>query len=184
MEFIGNYRHWLKNEWLDYVIKNEGSPQPKYEFEKNDIMGAIERGDRAEFCEYQKQYQAAGYDLTSSMYYVFDSSNFPFNIGIPPWVTDYTEEITGTYYNLFKYNPGHILPMHSDRTTKFEKNCRRYWMSWKDYEEGHILIYKNELIAPYKAGDVFMFTDPFATHGAANIGVTTRITFQFTLYDH
>lgn len=184
MKLVGNFRDWLKDEWLDYVYNNEGLPQPKFEFESNDILGAVERGDRAEFCEYQKRYTESGYDLKSLMYYIFDSSNFPFDIGVPPWIEEFNKETKGMYYNLFKYQPGHLLPMHSDRTTKFEKNCKRYWMSWKDYEDGHILIYDNELISPYKAGDVFEFTDPFAPHGAANIGLSTRITFQVTIYDH
>lgn len=183
MKYIGNYRDWLKDEWIDYVNINKGIAQPQEEFVNNDIQGAVQRGERAEFCEFQQKYGAAGYDLTSLLYYIFDGRNFPFDIGIPPWVEGYKEGITGTYFNLFKYNPGHILPIHSDRVTKFENNCRRYWMSWKDYEEGHILIYDNKLIAPYKAGDVFEFTDPFAIHGAANIGMSTRITFQFTIYD-
>lgn len=185
LKYLGNYRHWLKDEWIEYVTNNQGSPQPQFEFVENDILGAIERGERSEFCEYQKKYASAGYDLESTLYYVFDSSNLPFadEIGIPPWVTDYKEG-TGTYFNLFKYGPGHILPIHSDKVTKFEKNCRRYWMPWKDYEEGHIFLYEDQLVAPYKAGDVFEFVNSFATHGAANIGLTTRITFQFTTYDY
>jgi len=183
MKFIGNYRDWLQDEWITYVQENEGIEQPKAEFVDNDIEGAVERGERAEFCEFQKKYGGAGYDVKSLLYYIFDGRNFPFDIGVPPWVKGYKEGVSGTYFNLFKYKPGHILPIHSDRVTKFEKNCTRYWMSWLDYVPGHILIYDDKLIAPYRAGDVYEFDDPFAIHGAANIGLSERITFQFTIYD-
>jgi hypothetical protein len=39
------------------------------------------------------------------------------------------------------------------------------------------------MVADYKAGDTFIFPDPFGVHGAANIGLTTRITFQITVFD-
>jgi hypothetical protein len=181
MKYIGNYKSWLKDEWIDYVLKNDGKEMPKFEFLENDILGSVEKGERAEFCEYQKKYNEVGYKHDSLLYYIFEQDDLPFEITLPPFVN--IGENQSYYWNLFKYKPGHILPMHSDRTTKFEKNCRRYWMSWLDYQEGHILIYNDQLIGPYVAGDTYMFTDPFATHGAANIGLSTRITFQITAYD-
>ena len=56
MKYIGNFKDWLKSEWVEYTLANDGSPQPKYEFEQNDLLGAIERGERAEFCEFQQKY--------------------------------------------------------------------------------------------------------------------------------
>jgi hypothetical protein len=56
-------------------------------------------------------------------------------------------------------------------------------MSWLDWQDGHILVYENTMVADYKAGDTFVFPDPFGVHGAANIGLTTRITFQITVFD-
>jgi hypothetical protein len=181
MKFIGNYKDWLKDEWVDYVLNHDGKEMPRWEFQKNGILDAIARGERAEFCEYQKKYEAAGYTHDSMLYWIFENDDIPFEIPLPPFVQ--LKEGQGYYWNLFKYNPGHLLPVHSDRATKFELNCERYWMSWLDYQEGHILVYEDTMIAPYKAADVFKFTNPFGTHGAANIGLTPRITFQITVYD-
>ena len=132
MKYIGNFKDWLKSEWVEYTLANDGSPQPKYEFEQNDLLGAIERGERAEFCEFQQKYEAAGYKHDSLLYYVFDQTNFPFEIPLPPFVN--LKEGQGYYWNLFKYHPGNLLPVHSDKATKWEKNCERYWMSWLDWQ--------------------------------------------------
>ena len=181
MKYIGNFKDWLKPEWVEYVLANEGKPQPKYEFQQNDLLGAIEREERAEFCEFQKKYEAVGYKHDSLLYYLFDQGNFPFEVPLPPFVN--LKEGQGYYWNLFKYHPGNLLPVHSDKATKWENNCERYWMSWLDWQDGHILIYQDQMIAPYKAADAYKFTDPFGTHGAANIGLTPRITFQVTIFD-
>ena len=181
MKFIGNYAEWLKPEWVEYVLNNDGHEMPKYEFQENDLLGSIERGERAEFCEFQKKYEAVGFKHDSLLYYLFDENNFPFEVTLPPFIQ--LKEGQGYCWNLFKYKPGNLLPVHSDRVTKFEKNCERYWMSWQDWQDGHILIYEDTMIAPYKAADTYRFTNPFGTHGAANIGLTPRITFQVTIFD-
>ena len=181
MEYITNCKDWLKDEWVDYVLNNDGKEMPRYEFQENGILEAVAAGDRAEFCEYQKKYNDAGYSNDALLYYIFEQEDLPFDITLPPFIK--LKENQGYYWNLFKYNPGHVLPMHSDRATDWELNCQRYWMSWLDYQEGHILIYEDNLIAPYKAGDTYKFTNPFGTHGAANIGLTPRITFQVTIWD-
>ena len=181
MDYIGNYKDWLKDEWVEYTLNNTGYEMPKYEFESNGILASIAAGERAEFCEFQKKYEKVGFKHDTLLYYLFDETNFPFEIPLPPFVE--LKEGQNYYWNLFKYYPGNLLPIHSDKTTKFEKNCVRYWMSWLDWQDGHILIYENKMIAPYKAADAYQFTDPFATHGAANIGLTPRISFQITIYD-
>jgi hypothetical protein len=181
MKFIGNHSNWLKPEWVKYVLENDGKEMPKWEFQENGILDAIARGDRAEFCEFQKKYEEVGYRHDSLLYYVFEQDNFPFELTLPPFVD--LKPNQGAYWNLFKYKPGHLLPIHSDRIPKFEKNCVRYWMSWLDWQDGHILVYENTMVADYKAGDTFVFPDPFGVHGAANIGLTTRISFQITVFD-
>jgi hypothetical protein len=181
MKFIGNYSDWLKPEWVEYVLTHDGKEMPKFEFEQNGILDAIARGERAEFCEYQKKYDAAGYKHDSLLYYIFEQDDLPFEITLPPFVK--LKEGQGYYWNLFKYKPGHLLPIHSDRAAKFEHNCERYWMSWLDYTDGHVYIYKDSMLSNYKAGDAFKFPDPFGVHGAANISLTPRITFQITTFD-
>lgn len=181
MEFIGNYSDWLKPEWVDYVLTHEGKEMPKYEFEQNGILESVAKGERAEFCEYQKKYEDAGYKHNSLLYYIFEQEDLPFKITLPPFVK--LKEGQGYYWNLFKYKPGHLLPIHSDRAAKFEHNCERFWMPWLDYTDGHVYIYKDTMLSNYKAGDVFKFPDPFGVHGAANISLTPRITFQITTFD-
>jgi len=60
--------------------------------------------------------------------------------------------------------------------------CNRYWMPLQDYTAGHVFIYKDKMIADYKAGDVYQFDNETDTHGAANIGHTSRIMLLVTEY--
>ena len=119
MQFIGNFKDWLQPEWIEYVLANDGKEMPRWEFQENGILDAIARGERAEFCEYQKKYEEVGYRHDSLLYYVFEEDNFPFKLSLPPFVD--LKPNQGAYWNLFKYKPGHLLPIHSDRIPKFEK---------------------------------------------------------------
>lgn len=181
MKFIGNYKDWLKPEWIEYVLTHTGKEMPRYEYQKNNIQADIETGERAECCPLHQKYESAGYSHDSLLYYIFEQDDLPFKIDLPNFIE--LKENQGAYWNLFKYNPGNILPVHSDRSPKWEKNCDRYWMSWLDWEVGHVFVYDDYMVSNYKAGDLYKFTDPFGVHGAANIGLSPRITFQITTYD-
>ena len=181
MEFIGNYSNWIKPEWVEYILTHDGKEMPKYEFLENDIVGAVERGERAEFCEYQQKYEAAGYKYDSLMYYIYEQDDLPFELTLPPFIN--LKEGQGYYFNLFKYKPGQVLPVHTDNNTAWEQNCQRYWMPWLDYTEGHVYIYEGQMVSGYKAGDTYRFPNPFGVHGAANISLTPRILYQITTFD-
>jgi hypothetical protein len=79
--------------------------------------------------------------------------------------------------------PGNFMPMHKDPHTMYEKNSRRFWMPLQDWAQGHIFVYEDEVITNYKAGDVYMYQDAQALHGAANIGLTPRLVLQFSTHD-
>lgn len=181
MIFVGNHGDWIKPEWVEYILSHDGKEMPRWEFEKNGILEAVARGERAEFCEYQKQYEKAGYKYDSLLYYIYENDDLPFDIGLPPFAN--LQQGQGYYYNLFKYKPGQVLPIHSDNNTDWEKNCRRYWMPWLDYTEGHVFIYESQLMTGYKAGDVYQFPNAFGVHSACNLSMTPRILYQLTIFD-
>lgn len=181
MIYIGNYGDWIKPEWVEYILNNDGKEMPRWEFIENGILEAVARGERAEFCEYQKKYEDAGYKHDSLLYYIYEKDDLPFELPLPPFIK--LEEGQGYYYNLFKYKPGQVLPIHSDNNTEWEKNCKRYWMPWLDYTEGHVFIYESQMVTGYKAGDTYQFPNAFGVHGAANISLTPRILYQITIFD-
>lgn len=181
MKFIVNCSDWIKPEWIQYILDHDGKEMPRWEFTKNGILESVAKGERAEFCQYQQQYAGAGYKLDSLLYYIYEDDDLPFDMGLPPFIQ--LEKGQGYYYNLFKYNPGQILPIHSDNNTEREKNCKRYWMPWLDYTEGHVFIYESHLMTQYKAGDVFEFPNAFGVHSACNLSMTPRILYQLTVYD-
>jgi hypothetical protein len=45
------------------------------------------------------------------------------------------------------------------------------------------MMYENRVITDYKKGDVYMYEDASALHGAANIGYIPRIILQVSTYD-
>jgi hypothetical protein len=79
--------------------------------------------------------------------------------------------------------PGNFMPMHVDPHTLYEKNSCRYWMPLQDWKPGHVFMYENEVITDYKAGDVWMYRESGALHGAANIGYTPRLVLQVSTYE-
>lgn len=102
---------------------------------------------------------------------VFHGDNLPFTLEFP---------FTGKLKWWFsKLGPGETFPMHTD--TFEDVGNKRYWIACQDYESGHIFVYKDTLVANYKAGDVFLFDDSNALHGAANISSTAKISLQIAI---
>ncbi len=167
MKFIGNYLNWINPLWLEEVLKSKGTGRPK-EGQKPDSL-KMEK-------EYERSRQA-GYNENEIYFWMFDCNNLTFNIPQPPFVE-------GKYHWwITKMLPGNFMPMHVDPHTAYQKNSQRYWIPLQDWEHGHIFVYKNFMPTNYKAGDVWMYSDPNAIHGAANIGFNPRIVLQVSTYD-
>jgi hypothetical protein len=164
MIFIGNYCDWIQQEWIDYLLANNGTPRPRTT-EANP--------DSPEF----RKATSVGYDLTQTYWYHYDHKSSPLKI-TPPINID-----KNSMWWFIKMLPGQFMPMHKDPHTIEEKNVKRYWMALQDYEEGHIHINAGNFLSNYKKGDLWMYNDPTSVHGACNIGYSPRLIFNFSTYE-
>lgn len=163
MIFIGNYKEWVKDEYVEFMSSNDGTSRP----------GGGPNPDSEEF----KIATAAGYNLTSTYWYIYEPHTFPFELTIP-----FDNHLDNIWWGI-KMNPGNFMPMHTDPHTHDFKNCKRYWIAMQDYVPGHIFQYKDEILTNYKKGDIFQYPDANEIHGAANISYTKRLTFHFSTYE-
>lgn len=167
MYFLGNYKDWINPNWIDYIMASRGYGRPL-------------EGPRPDSLEMEQEYakaRAAGYKDTDIYFWMFDKDNVNFEILTPPFVN------SNYHWWITKMMPGNFMPMHIDPHTMIEKNSKRYWMPFQDWQDGHIFMYKDQVITNYKAGDVFCYQDSNAIHGAVNIGYTPRIVLQVSTYE-
>jgi hypothetical protein len=131
--------------------------------------------------QFQKWYDL-GYDVSGAewtMHYWNDlgmSSANDFELPFTP--TGNTVE-----WWLAKINPAKTFPWHTDAFKAEASNFRRFWISIQDFTPGHVFVYDDKILAPYKAGDIFEFTDPRVWHAAANLAYKPKITLQIVTYD-
>jgi hypothetical protein len=166
MQYIGNYTNWIQQEWIDYLLSNDGTPRPQT---------LSENPDSPEF----RKATSVGYDLSKIYWYHYTNTNntFPLALDIP------FEKDRKHIWWFIKMNPGMFMPMHKDPHAIEETNVKRYWIALQDYEEGHIHINGGQFLSNYKKGDMWMYDDPTAIHGACNIGYSPRLIFNFSTYD-
>jgi len=163
MIYIGNYSNYIQQEWIDFIMSNDGTRRPG--------------GGRNPNVEEFQNASKSGYDLTQTYWYIYESDTFPFTINPPITVSNVF------IWWFIKMLPGNIMPMHKDPHAVNEQNSKRYWMALQDYEPGHIFIYNKELLTDYKKGDIYMYDDSRELHGACNIGYVPRLVFNFSTYD-
>jgi len=167
MKFVGNFKNWIDPKWIEFLKSNRGTARPK-------------EGQQPDSPEMEAEYaraKAAGYKDDAIYFWMFDSTNFPFEISKPPFVKD------NFHWWFTKMLPGNFMPMHVDPHTLYQKNSNRYWIALQDWEPGHIFMYEDRVITNYVAGDVWTYEDSTALHGAANIGFTPRIVLQISTYE-
>lgn len=166
MKYLDNYRTWIKQEYIDFLLSNNGTPRPN--------------GGKNPDCEEFRIAPTVGYDMSATWWYFYDPSDFPFEL-TPPF-----EGNRKWIWWFIKMLPGNYMPMHRDPHVYADdriKDCKRYWMPLQDYQDGHVFIYDNKMITDYHAGDLYAYDDANAIHGACNIGYTPRLTFLFTTFD-
>ena len=166
MQYVGNFKSFIKNEWVEEVLNSRGYGRPS--------EGKKPNSPEEEF-EYQRA-RNAGYKDTDIYFYMFDKNNVSFQLDLPFIEKKYHWWIT-------KMLPGNFMPMHVDPHSVYEKTTERYWMPWQDWEPGHIFMYENKVITDYKAGDLWTYVDATALHGASNIGHVPRIVLQISTYE-
>lgn len=163
MNFIGNFAHLIKDEWLEEIQTKTGRARPK------DWPPMF----RHESVEYAKV-EEAGYDINSVYWYIFDPEDLSFRVSFPFLKNDF-------HFWISKLLPGNLMPMHSDPYT-LERDGLRYWIPLQDYHSGHVFIINDEMVTNYKKGDVFIFNESTDVHGAANIGHIPRYSLLITEY--
>ena len=167
MKYVGNYKEWIQPEWIDKLISNPGVARPS-------------QGKRPSSPEEQLEYdkaKLAGYSESATYFWMFDKDSIPFDLPTPPF-------IQGSYHWwITKMMPGNFMPIHRDPHTVYETNSNRYWMALQDWQPGHIFMYEDQVITNYRAGDVYVYNDPTALHGAANIGHTPRLILQVSTHE-
>lgn len=167
MKYIGNFADWLDPKWYDEVMAGRGDGRPK-------------EGQKPDSPEMEEQYQKAkeaGYSEDAIYFWMFDKNNVSFELPKPPWVTN------NFHWWITKMMPGNFMPMHIDPHTMYQTNSERYWIPLTDWQLGHIIMYQDQVLTNYKRGDVWVYDDSNALHGAANIGHTPRIILQVSTYD-
>lgn len=78
-----------------------------------------------------------------------------------------------------RVDPGCCVPPHSDSMKAVEKNYRMH-VFLEDSIIGHVFYLENQYFLNYKKGDVFLWNDPAAIHGAANISLVPK--FLLNIY--
>lgn len=175
MKLIGNYIDWATPELWDILTTTDGDTRKVWQPERwvghPDIDAARERA-RAGYAHRDHDFQQFNERTT-------DLLSYKFTLPIP---------LTRKYYTwwFIKLYPGQMQAMHVDpHVTEMgkENNVLRYTMFLNDYIPGHIFTYDDKMISNYKAGDLYLWDDPFCYHGVVNIGFDTRYTLQLTMHD-
>jgi len=159
--YIGNYKNWIDNDWIDYINSHNGDLLPRNIKNIND----------EKFIE-DTVYQIAfeNWEKSRVSLIAYSHHNFPFEISIP---IDFQKNVLS--WNFIKLKSGMMLPLKKPED-KFFKQSTRYRMLLQDYEFGHVFIVNGDLITDYKKGDVFKFNEATDWSGITNI---TNNTFLF-----
>lgn len=160
MILIGNYKDWIDQRWIEEILSTDGIAAPRDLLKKENPHSE------------DLKVRDAGYSMDRVYYHLFESDKVSFKLNIPGvskgklmwWIT--------------RMSPGQLMPVHVDPRIGIVDRVKRYWMPWTDWEPGHVFVYEDQVITNYRAGDLFLMTDPMAIHGAANVGLTTRITLN------
>ena len=161
MIYLGNYYDWIDPDWVNQVMNKDGQGRPRdwtplYDLEEE----AFERAGKM------------GYNMKSVLWWMYEKQDLDIVVN-PPWCKGKTD------WWMTKLMPGQFIPMHTDPFTHIDE-CLRYWVPLQDYKDGHIFVYKDQMIAHYKAGDVYQYESSTDLHGAANIGHEPRVVLQVT----
>jgi hypothetical protein len=169
MKLLGNYKNWIKQEWIDYCLAHTGQRMPKDYYDSGELEYAThDVGERLEW------FHDWGIDPNTTFLERFDSRDIPFNLDFS-WLPE-----KNVRWGILKYKPGGYMPLHSD-DVRF-KNERRLWMPMQDYVEGHMVLHDGEYFKNWKSGDLFHFENSDAKHGFANISGVTRLVFTIVVF--
>jgi len=163
LKLICNVEDWLKQSWIDEALAATGSRAPMDLFQK----------EKQELHEEDIKAKNSGYLLDAFYYTLIEKQHLSFDLSEIPGMCE-----GKVHWWITRMVPGQFMPVHRDPRITTKKNIKRYWMPWTDWECGHIFCYEDTVVSGYRKGDLFLMENPDALHGAANIGLTPRITFN------
>jgi len=162
MKYIGNCADWIESELIDFLLQSDiGDKVPSSDDHSNDP---------------QFKYwinEGFPYNKINFTFIFHDSLDFPVEL---PTIFKHARE-----WWFSKLNPGDIVPWHADKFKYNEENIERYWVAMQNYIPGHIFMYEDKPFVDYKKGDIFLFDNPKACHGAANISFIPKLSLQVAL---
>lgn len=176
MDYLGNYKHLIKQEWIDLLLTSKGTPiSPWKDYKENEVEEKIDFDQLlTTSAEEQDLFVNGVYNDNLIMAEIFTEENIPFNLDLG----ELNYLLTGDWW-FVKQLPGQYMPIHRDTPLTHDEN-NRIWMPWKDYEEGHVFIHEGIFIKNYKAGDVFKYEKDNDLHGSVNLGLTPRLILQIS----
>jgi hypothetical protein len=175
MRVIDNVADWIKDEWIEEILSTPGMSVPRDLFVNNQMLSEIDKGERDQMHPTERAiYETYGTD--GIHFQLLEDGLLSFDID-PPWITDELFEWWVT-----KMYPGQYIPVHKDNLRGGDINTKRYWIPLSDYDPGHIFLYEDTIVTKYKKGDLYLYDEAQAWHGAINLGSTPRIILQVSTY--
>ena len=164
MKYIGNYKELIKDEWIDFLMKNDGQLLP----DRRECL-------LPDFDEQNKQIAGNWQQKYAPSWFKFETQDLPFYL---PWPVPLTENID---WWIIKQYPGQMIPAHVDQNPP--DTTERYIMLFQDYVQGHVLIWDGKLVGDYKKGDLYKVHDVNALHGGCNISNDVRLLAYLTVWN-
>lgn len=171
MKFLKSNPEWVNQNILKMILDGTGEQRPIVD--EQDEPWKKDQWDRWRNC---------GYDMKGVSW----SMHYWHHLGMEnASELELPLEVEGKIIEWWfcKINPCCVFPMHVDAFKTEAKNFRRFSVPMQDYIPGHVFVDDADSLVHYKAGDVFEFTDSRSWHGAGNLSMIPKVSFQFVCYD-
>jgi hypothetical protein len=188
LKFVNNYADWIKDEWIEHFLSVDGSCFPRdatAEEEPGMVDAAIRGEDPNSGVRIADGKEEWGTDWVCCITY--KQHELPFKVEMPFDIPHEHE------WFFMKLRPGMVQPVHQDYADygkeyvdgvamSNKNNVERYLIPLQDYKRGHLFLYDNKILKDYKKGDMFKHDGEDIWHGGGNMGHSTRLTFNLTVY--
>jgi hypothetical protein len=161
MRYIGNFAHMLIQDKIDFMLENQGTIEPNFD---NECYSPEVNSDAAKWIKLYPKHTWESWDIAKEDILSDQPIDFKKNYKI----------------EVIKQVPGSFIPAHMDPNPFTTK---RYALSLVDYELGHVLVWGDDFISNYKRGDMWEIQDISQRHFSCNMGYTTRLMAQITVWD-
>ena len=173
MEYIGNYKEYVTDELMNHLRTHDGDLRNVWQPERWQGHHILD--------EYRYKCEPA-YGHGRSIFHQFNEKSVDMQ-GFTVKLPEFPKTRKYMFWWYVKLNPGELQAMHIDPHLVEVENPVRYTMYLQDFDPGHIFVWDDKMIANYKAGDLYEWSDPMTVHGCVNISYNTRYTLQVTMHD-